>query len=206
MTVFVQDVPPATYLGLKPSEWIMIVAIVVGPILAVVTQLVWQKMRLKRDQKLWVFSTMMSLRAVPLNPDFIKAVNFIDVVFYNNKKIRDRWKAVLAHLSSDAYKPENFTPAAFERFRDLLAELLAEMAKDLGYNFDYTHIKENAWTPTLHGQEFEENIKLRKALLASFDAAGGIHVVVRPRPVLQAAPAQAPAAAPQPPAPPPNRP
>ncbi len=179
----------------------MIAAILVGPILAVVTQFIWQRFRAKRDQKLWVFGTMMSLRGVPLNPDFIKAVNFIDVVFYDNKKIRDRWKTVLAHLCSDAYKPENFVPAAFEKFRDLLAELLAEMAKDLGYNFDYTHIKENAWNPSLHGQEFEENIKIRKALLASFDPAGGIHVVVRPHPGLQAAPAQAPAAAPQPPGP-----
>jgi hypothetical protein len=36
---------------------------------------------------------------------------------------------VLTYLSSDAYKPQNFTPAAFEKFRDLLAELLSEMAQ-----------------------------------------------------------------------------
>lgn len=199
----------ATHWGLKASEWIMIVAIVVGPILAVVTQFIWQRLRAKRDQKLWVFSTLMINRHAPLTPDFVKAANYIDVVFYNNQKIRDRWKTVLAHLSSEAYKPENYTPAAFEKFRDLLAELLAEMAKDLGYQFDYTHIKENAWNPSLHGQEFEENIKLRRALLALVEGTGSINVVVRPHPSLlqqaapaQAAPAQAPAVAPQPPAPP----
>src|SRR2546422_4716771 len=99
---------PVTYLGLKPSEWIMIAAILVGPILAVVTQFVWQIYRQKHDQKFWVFNTMMSMRGFPLNPDFIRAVNSIDVVFFKNQKIRDRWKDVLEHLSSDAYKPENF--------------------------------------------------------------------------------------------------
>jgi hypothetical protein len=197
---------PVTYLGLKPSEWIMIAAILVGPILAVVTQFIWQRYRQKADAKMWVFSTMMSLRGFPLNLDFIRAVNSIDVVFYKNQKIRDRWKDVLAHLSSDAYKPENFTQQAFEKFRDLLSVLLAEMAKDLGYEYDHTLFKERAWTPTWHITADEEGVKLRKALLASFDEAGGLNVVVRPHPGLlqqaspaQASPPQAPGAAPQPP-------
>ncbi len=192
---------PATYLGLKASEWIMIAAIIVGPILAVATQFIWQKVRQKHDQKMWIFSTLMINRHAPLTIDFVKAANYIDVVFYKNQKIRDRWKTVLAHLASDAYKPENYTPAAFEKFRDLLAELLADMAEDLGYEYDYTHIKENAWNPTQHGQEFEEGIKLRKGLLASFDPAGGINVVVRPHPGLVQQAAPAPAAPAQPPPP-----
>src|SRR5260370_3589795 len=97
------------------------------------------RIRQKHDQKFWVFNTMMSMRGFPLNPDFIRAVNSIDVVFYENQKIRDRWKDVLAHLSSDAYKPENFAQQVFEKFRDLLSVLLAEMAKDLGYEYDHTH-------------------------------------------------------------------
>jgi len=213
LLLFQQPVPAtevsATYLGLKASEWIMIAAILVGPILAVVTQFIWQKMRQERDQKLWVFSTLMINRHAPLTPDFVKAANYIDVVFYKNQKVRERWKTVLDHLSSDAYKPANFTPAAFEKFRDLLAELLAEMAKDLGYQYDYTHIKENAWNPTQHGQEFEDNIKLRKGLLGLVEGTGILNVAVMPHPSLvqqaapaQAAPAQAPAAAPQPSAPP----
>jgi hypothetical protein len=162
---FLQDAASqsVTHLGLKTSEWIMIAAIIVGPVLAVVTQFIWQKMRQKRDQKLWVFSTLMINRNTPLVPDFVRAANYIDVVFYDNEKIRGRWKTVLTHLSSDAYKPENYTPAAFERFRDLLAELLSEMAEDLGYKYDHTHIKENAWNPSQHGHEFEEKTRMRSA-------------------------------------------
>jgi hypothetical protein len=70
---------------------------------------------------------------------------------------------VLTRLSSDKYKPQNYTPAAFEKFRDLHARLLSEMAQDLGYKYDYTHRKENAWNPSLYGQEFEERATWRNA-------------------------------------------
>jgi hypothetical protein len=179
--------------GLKASEWITIVAIILGPIMAVVTQFIWQRFRTKRDLKTWVFGTMMSTRATPYHADFVRAVNYIDVVFYKNEKVRDRWKTVLAHLSSDAYKQQNYTPAAFETFKDLLAELLAEMAKDLGYEFDHTHIKNSAWHPSLHGWEFEENIQIRRKLLSLLEGNASLNVVVSPHPSLvQQAGAQAP--------------
>lgn len=139
-------------MNLKPSEWIMIAAIIVGPIFAVATQIVWYRWKEKRDQKAWVFNTLMSLRALPLAPDYVKALNYIDVVFYKNAKVRERWKTLLGHFCSDAYKREPIEQATFDRARDLAAELMAEMAKDLGYEFDHTHIKENAYYPKGHGE------------------------------------------------------
>jgi hypothetical protein len=175
----VSDAPAYTYLGLKVSEWIMIVAILVGPILAVITQFIWQKIRQKRDAKLWVFSTLMSLRGSPLAADFVRAANSIDVIFFKNTKVRDRWKSVLTYLSSDEYKPENFTQQAFDKFRDLLAELLSEMAKDLGYGYDHTHFKNKAWTPRWYGMADEENVKVRQGLVAALEGRGSLNVTVR---------------------------
>jgi hypothetical protein len=136
----------------------------------------------------------MSHRGSPMHFEFVKAVNYIDVAFYKNLKIRERWQAVLAHLSSDAYKPENWTPAAFDRVRDLLAELPAEMAAELGYKFDHLHIKEKAWTPTLHGRELEENFQLRRGLIDVVEGRRFVNVAVRPAPSLYPQPAPAPAA------------
>jgi hypothetical protein len=172
------DTVTATYLGLKASDWITIAAIIVGPILAVLTQLIWQLIKQRRDAKVWVFSTMMSLRGFPLNQEFIRAANSIDVVFFKNEEIRTRWKTVVAYLSSDQYKPENFTVQAFEKFRDLLAELLSDMAKDLGYGYDYTHIKEQAWTPMWHRTADEEWLKVRQGLLAALTDKGSLGVKV----------------------------
>jgi len=142
---------PATYLGLKTSEWIMITAIIVGPIFAILAQLGWQRWKEKRDLKAWVFNTLMSLRAQPLAPDYVRALNHIDVVFYRNGKVRQRWKVLLEHFASEAYKREVVEQATFDRARDLAAELMAEMAKVLGYEYDHTHIKDNAYYPQLFG-------------------------------------------------------
>jgi hypothetical protein len=140
---------PATNLGLKTSEWIMIAAIIAGPIFAVLSQLGWQRWKEKRDKKAWVFNTLMSLRAQPLTPDYVRALNHIDVVFYKNGKVRQRWKALLEHFYSEAYNREVVEQATIDRGRDLAAELMAEMAKVLGYQYDHTHIKENAYIPKL---------------------------------------------------------
>jgi hypothetical protein len=70
----------------------MIAAIIVGPVLVVVTQFIRQKMRQRHDEKLWVFSNLMINRNTPLVPDFVRATNYIDVVFYKNEKIRGRWR------------------------------------------------------------------------------------------------------------------
>lgn len=99
---------PPTYLGLKPSEWIMIAAIILGPIFAVLTQLSWQRWKEDRDRKAWVCNTLMSLRALPLHADYVKALNAIDVVFYKNAKVRHRWKVLLGHFCSDAYNKETY--------------------------------------------------------------------------------------------------
>jgi hypothetical protein len=181
------SVSPETYWGLKPSEWIMIAAIIVGPLLAVVTQFIWQRVRQIRDQKLWVFGTLMSMRRFNISPDFVKALNFIDVVFYKEKKVRNKWEKLLTHLSSDAHKTENLTPQTLEHTRDLIAELLVEMAKALGFGYDYTHIKENAYYPMALSSADNETAQVRQKLIAALDGKGRLNVrLVEDQPVQSA--------------------
>jgi hypothetical protein len=126
------------------SDWLMLIAMFLGP-LAVLIQLGFQKRNEKQQQKFLVFSTLMSLRAPgTMAAEYVRALNYIDVVFYNNSKVRDRWRTLLADycgqpLSKDT--PPETVQNLLDRRRDLTAELLAEMARDLGYNFDHTHIK-----------------------------------------------------------------
>jgi hypothetical protein len=174
-----------THLGLKTSEWIMIVAVIIGPVLAVVTQIVVQRRTEKRDQKIWVFGTLMSLRASMLATDFVRALNYIDVVFYKNQKVRERWKTLLTHLSSEVYKADVIADATIDKTRDLLAELLAEIAKDLHYQYDHTHIKENSYYPKWHGQIEEEATALRQLGIAVLKGEASIRVAVSEQPPLQ---------------------
>ena len=169
----------ATHYGLKTSEWIMVAAVIVGPIFAVLTQLFWQRWRVKQDQKLWVFGTLMSLRAAALSPDYVRALNYIDVVFYKNQKVRDRWKTLLDFLASEPWKADTITQDTLDRTRDLTAELLAEIAKDLGYEYDHTHIKQNAYLPKGHGTLEQEQATLRKAAIGVLEGNRSLHVLIR---------------------------
>ena len=63
--------PTPTHWGLTVAEWLTIAAIVLGPVLAVATQLWFQARNTKRETKLWVFNTLMGLRANILTPDFV---------------------------------------------------------------------------------------------------------------------------------------
>jgi hypothetical protein len=155
-------VAPNTHWGLTASEWITIAALVLGPVLAVVTQLWWKHHKLKRDQKLYVFGTLMTLRGGTVTQDYVKALNFIDVVFYKTAAVRTKWKNVLTHLSADGYTAQPILPATIERTRDLTAELLVEMAKDLGFDYDFTHIKENAYYPQVLVTADEDTFIMRQ--------------------------------------------
>src|SRR6266849_586600 len=81
--------------GLTVAEWLTLAAIILGPILAVATQLLMQARKAKRDTKLWVFNTLMSYRAMILNPNFVQAFNLVDVVFYKNAEVRKKRKEFL---------------------------------------------------------------------------------------------------------------
>jgi hypothetical protein len=172
---------PATN-ALKPIEWMTLVALVVGPMLAVGTQLWWQRRKEKRDHKIWVFSTLMSLRANMLAPDSVRALNLIDVVFYKNAKVRARWKTMLDYLASDDWKAQPVAQTTLDKTKDFQAELLAQIAKDLGYKYDHTHIKQNAYYPKVYNLLDEDNTKLRRLGIQVLDGKASINVVVQEPP------------------------
>jgi hypothetical protein len=155
----------------------MVVAVLLGPLVGVVTQLIAQRVKEKRDQKLWVFSNLMSLRGQALAPEFVRSLNYIDVVFHENEVVRQRWGRLLGHFGSAAYKGPVSVQSG-EKTRDLLAELLAEMARDLGYAFDHTSIKENAYYPAGHGELENQLTELRGRTLSLLKGESKLKVEV----------------------------
>jgi hypothetical protein len=63
------------------AESLTIVAIVVGPILALGAQRVLDRIREKKKRRMDIFLTLMTTRASPLAPNHIQALNSIDVIF-----------------------------------------------------------------------------------------------------------------------------
>ena len=96
------------------SDWAIVTATLLGPILAVQAQKTIERWRDIRRQKLWVFSTLMSTRAARLVPDHIRALNMIDLVFYGTRRfgmdrrsnseqaVLNKWKEYLDELPPGA--------------------------------------------------------------------------------------------------------
>jgi Family of unknown function (DUF6680) len=136
--------PTPTHWGLTVAEWLTIAAIILGPIVAVITQLGFQARKARRDQKLWVFNTLMGLRGSWVNRNFVQAFNLVDVVFHGSSDIRNKRKEFLVVLN--AATGRELVPAELDRCKDLIAELLAKIGRELGFGFDHTEIKNAAWS------------------------------------------------------------
>jgi uncharacterized protein DUF6680 len=165
------------YWGLTVAEWLTLAAIILGPILAVATQLWRQARKDKRDIKLWVFNTLMSYRAMILNPNFIQAFNLVDVVFYKNAEVRKKRKEFLDVVT--AVVGRDLTPQEVEKCKDLLAEMLSKMGSDLGYGFDHTEIKDTGYYPVGFEKLDNAELALREKGLAALEGRADIGVVVK---------------------------
>ncbi len=137
------------------SDWLVILAIVIAPILAIQIQKFIENKKEIKLRKMQIFRTLMATRATPLYPQHVEALNMIDIEFFKNKKITDAWKLLLDNFDNypQDTKDTNFQAklnACTEKSKDLLADLLFEMARSLNYTFDKVHLKRGAYIPKGH--------------------------------------------------------
>lgn len=147
-------------LNIQVSTWLTVAAIVLGPVLALFTQRVLDRIREKKKQKLQIYLALMSTRAQPLAPAHVQALNAIDVVF--NRRRRDRairaaWEKWLAHVMTDSKQP-----GWGERLNDLKVELLQAMGSAVGYEFDIDHLKRQSYIPVAHVDVEQEISQIRQ--------------------------------------------
>jgi hypothetical protein len=181
LALFIQNVPQ-TQLPASPSQFqvrdlIEIAAIFLGPIVALLLQGQLDKWREIRRQKLSLYTTLMRLRAVRLTPEYVNALNTIDVVFRkkneSERDIRAKWLKLMDHYYVDP------NSAGWEdRITDLTIDLLDAMGKSLGYEFDPGHLKRNVYSPRVQAIQFNEQEELRKRLLEVFSGRRNIRVAL----------------------------
>lgn len=106
--------------------FLIIVTALISGLLATIITLLWQKKTASYNRKMKVFETLMMYR-IPGTTHFkenVQALNSIDVVFYDDKKVRNAYKAFL----NEAEKPLDMNPNTLDKH----LRLLEEMAKTLG--------------------------------------------------------------------------
>ena len=155
-------------------EGVTVLALILGPILAIQISSILERRRKDLERKERVFKVLMATRATPLSPQHVEALNVIDVVFYSEgdkdekaRDVRDSWKVYLDHLYS--YPPDpaqtHLVATWEEKKKDLLAKLLGSMAKYFGYKYDEVLIRKAAYYPKAHETYELEQMVIRRKLV-----------------------------------------
>jgi len=146
------------------ADWLMITAVLLGPVIAVQLTRYLDNKKEIRERKLWIFKTLMATRASTLSPHHVEALNRIDLEFDSShseeKEVISAWKAYLDLLGDTDIPREQWGV----RRVDLLVELLHKMAQVLDYEFDKTHIKNSSYYPRGYGELEEDQAAIRRGV------------------------------------------
>lgn len=156
------------------SDWMIVLAIISGPIIAVQVQKRLEDWQEKRRRKMFIFETLMTTRGNTVSERHVEALNMIDLEFgvksTKEKKVVDAWKVYRDHLGSGPqdYEDSNYQ-AEFriwaQKSPDLLTDLMFCMADILGYDFDKVQLKKGCYAPQGHADLEMEHRYIRRGLL-----------------------------------------
>ena len=157
---------------MKISDWIMVLAVICGPVLAVQAQKWIEGFRDKRNRRLNTFKRLMATRGAPLSWNHVEALNSIELEFSgrskNDEQVRRRWREYHDHLnslSSDPDKQKEQLDRWTERKDELLAHLLCEMGEAVGYDFDIVSVRRGIYSPIGHANFDFETQAIRRLLI-----------------------------------------
>ena len=162
------------------TDALMVAAVLLAPLIAIQVSVFLEIRREKRQRRLKLFRTLMMTRAARLVPDHVNALNMIDIEFSGtdakSKEVRAAWKAYLDILNS-ADLPRDVWD---EKAVDLFVDLLYHLAVHLGYDFDRTHLRRNAYFPRGFGETEMDQLAIRTGVRELLEGKRALPVWVPP--------------------------
>lgn len=136
----------------------------------------WLQDRKGRCQnQLSILSTLIATRHEPLSTETVRALNMIDLTFYDKSTVRQCWRDYLAMLYNQGLN----NPLGWQQQNKKRIELITEMAKDLGYGKAITHLDvDRVYTPVAIVDQFTRNQELLNELLRVLRATKTLHVSI----------------------------
>jgi hypothetical protein len=150
-----------------------IIAILFSPVVAILISLYVQHRRERRQQQFSVLSTLITSRAQPLNPDSVRALNTIDLVFHKEQGVRRLWHEYYDMLCNEGLNNLN----GWKQRNTKNIELIGEMAKVLGYGKTITHLDvDRVYSPTGMWDQINRAQELQAELLRVLKATARVQV------------------------------
>jgi len=127
-----------------------VVAIIYGPIVAVRITLRSEDRREKTRRKYQTFYALMRTRRGTLSPEHVAALNTIQTEFHDDEKVIVAYKKHIENLGGPPL-PAGSNDETSHRFMeartDVFHELMFEIGKSLGFNFDKRDLAKYSYTP-----------------------------------------------------------
>ena len=146
-------------------EGLTIFALIAGPVMAVLITRYWDGKREAARRKWEIFRTLMRSRRERLNPEFVGALNLIEVEFHREHEVIDAWKNLFSHLCQLPADTSEQAARINEETERLTARLLEKIAKSLGVNKDTLEIFKSGYSPQGWGDVETEQAMMRRLLL-----------------------------------------
>ncbi|UPJ69858.1 DUF6680 family protein [Bradyrhizobium sp. 187] len=138
-------------------EWWVVIATVLGPVVAVQTQKWIERASERGRRRQWIFTALMANRATRLSDEYVRALNLIDLEFSPkrfggsaDRKVIHAWRALFGELGNgppDDNQDMNVARAWNERVTERLVDLLSEMSTALGYTFSEEELRRGIYYP-----------------------------------------------------------
>ena len=157
---------------MTPPDWPNLIALLLSPLIALQVSRRLDDQKERRQRKRWVFYTLMATRNARISVDHVRALNSIDIEFTTEKAVTLAWKAYLDHLNDKSQEPAVWGA----RMDDLFVDLLFSMSQALKFDFDKTHLKRGIYSPQAHGEDEQDAMVIRKALVAIARGERGLPV------------------------------
>ena len=144
-----------------------IFAVVIGPIIAVLTARYLEIQRANRERKLDIFRALMRTRGLRQHWEHVGALNLVEVEFINHSAVVDAWKAYLTNLENELpamEHKERFDKAIKDRDM-LLTKLIGEIAEVLGIRVTQLDILGGNYVPQGWNDAEMEQLLVRRGVL-----------------------------------------
>jgi hypothetical protein len=185
--------------NLKASDWVLAVAALLGPVLAVQAQKWVERWRERAGRKLAIFQTLMTTRAwaTRLTNEHANALNSIDLVFFGRrywgkarpteteKAVTAAWKSYRTQLNTTFPDNPNDAGQWTGTSNTLFANLLVALAADVGFDIDRDQLGASTYQPGAQGNVVFELTQIRHALLEVLQGRSNLNMDVKgfPAPV-----------------------
>jgi hypothetical protein len=188
-------------MSLTTDGTVIAFATLLGPVAAVQAQKWVERARDHANQRMFIFTTLMTTRTTRLVPEHARALNMIDFAFYgprlfgfafrgkSNQAVLDAWNEYRAHLNPDPPIPlddqERGKPW-LSRGDELFLNLLYAISTRVGYKFDRQELRAGSYYPMMAAIIDEEASRLRKLLIGALDGSGRSALTVVAGPAMPA--------------------